>query len=240
MPNLPFRDGTADLVTRYGVLDTIPNIKLPETLAELHRVCKTGGKLIEQLDLGIDSADIFIKAEQAGKVPFFSYGEVFPKVDGRTGIVFVDKEKLETQLQQWSKHPILWKAVPLINIYKNSPLETSLRLEEGGNENTSRSLYEQIKEAGLIEDEISLTDFYRKSLESAGNSAGFEIEQSGNVRQEMAIYRDEVPGFPFDKNTLLYKNGVIFFKNEPDLQGRSKVKLDVSSLVFVARKALGN
>ncbi len=239
LPRLPFKDKTADLVTGYGVLDTIPSEKLPEALAELYRVCKTDGRLIEQLDLSIDPGDIFIKAERAGKIPFFSYGEIFPKVSGRTGIVFIDKEKLEAQLQKWLKHPILKGIVPFFTLYKDSPLEATLRLESNGNERMTRSLYEQIKEAGLIDgEEVSLTDFYRHSLESAAKSAGFEIEHSGNVRSEIIVDRNELPDFPYDKNTLLHKNGAMFFKNDPELRDRTKVKLDVRSLVFVARKGL--
>ena len=80
LQHLPFKDESADLVTGYGVLDTIPSKDLPHALTELYRVCKTGGKLIEQLDLNIDPGDIFIKAIERGEVPFFSYSETFPEL----------------------------------------------------------------------------------------------------------------------------------------------------------------
>lgn len=236
---LPFPDESADLLTGYGVLDTIPSEMLPSALTELYRVCKTGGKLIEQLDLGIDSGEIFIKAEERGEVPFFSFSEISPGILGQQKIFFVNKKDLEKMINTKSKDPNFRLKLPMFQLYLKNPLESVIRLQQKGSTYILVDLAKTVKKANLVKgEEISLIDYYRTNLEEASRNAGFEIESSGNVRNEIIINKRDLAELPPEKNTVLYRNGSSYFTNDRTLRDPSKVKLDVSTFVFVARKGL--
>lgn len=236
---LPFSNQSADLITGYGVLDTIPLQNLPKALAELYRVCKTGGKLIEQLDLGIDLGEVFIKAEERQEVPFTIPFEIFPGIKGGQKVFFAKKEDLEKAFAKWEKDPTMSLKLPMIKLYIKNPIETHIRLEQRGSSDILKNIGEIVRSSVPITgEEFSATEWYKKNLEDASKNAGFKIESSENVRSEVIIDKKSVAELPPGKNTLLYKNGTSYFTNDGALRDPSKVKLDVSIYVFIARKGM--
>lgn len=241
LTHLPFEDETFDLVTGYGVLDTIPKEDLPGTLSELYRVCKSGGSLVEQLDLGIDLGEVFIQTEERGEVPFFLPFEIAPGFEGGQKMFFVKKVDLVDLLAflNLSKDRQIQLKLPMITLYCENPLETHLRLEQKG---LSYLLYDIAKTiralVQIAEEEIPATEYYRRNLEHAAQGAGFEIEFSGNKNKTLFVGRNKLDEFPRDKNAFLYRNGSSHFINNEGQKSPSKVHLDTSIFVFIARKGV--
>ena len=231
LPSLPVGDNSIDVVCGHGVLDVLTKADLDASFQEFSRVLKPGGKVVETIDISPDLMPLVADAKERGQVPFRYFQKLESDMIARTGIFYVDKNKLEEFIQS---NQALGPINRALNYHLSFPYDAIV----SSNINIAMKMQECLEEAGLIvQTDSFLADGYKQKLIDAATQAGFIIEKAENHREVSLVDRDSVGDFPSRHNRLTSINGINYSWHDPELERTTpdKFKIESESLVFIAR-----
>jgi len=233
--DMPFKDGEVEGIVSIEVLDALFNGR--KVVEEIHRVLKPESPMVAFFDMQ-PSHEITME--------IFPEDILFPeirrlpgttKLDGRSDYLRVNRGEL---LRGFEQHKSRLDSVEtaVLQSYMNAPAREYTRIFSTGGAEKVSAIERLQRILGTLEVKhkvINGVKSYTEHLQELLGETGFRIEESGFRTSTVVLQREDLPGFPPDRNSLEYSMGFSAERNDSDLFP-GKIKIESTIYVIAARK----